>query len=262
MTALNILRTALVNIFADFSQTMRIFALPALLIAAAGAAGAWFLMSLSGLELNLLYAGGAITVIFCALWASVNFHRHILLDERFGWLPRMYGRAMLTYGIMAIPMGLILYGYSFALFLIHTEIYIKRPDDFSFLHAMVTFMLMRLILLTCITALMLRLFSLLPGVAIGEALRGYTRGPLHGLFTLILIAFILSVTQLVASAIPAFLMLLNMQLQWSMDPQSLLRFMSLWNTLIFIFTLIFGISLLTALYATYIRSPASSSTGG
>lgn len=253
MTALKILGTALKGIFADFGQTLRIFALPGLLIMLTVAAMLWFSLSRNSILLDLLFALAVITTLVSSLWSAVNFHRHILLGERFGWLPRLHGRAVLGYGLMMIPMGLVLFGCLVGLTYLLPKIYMKiltgPPDSNPYLKLMV----ITLIASTCITALALRLFSLLPALAIGAPLRGYRGGPLRGLSTIIPIALILSALQMAYYIARPMITMLAFKVSGAIPVVDMV------NALLAVITMvmpIFTISLLTALYATYVGKPA------
>lgn len=72
------------------------------------------IISFSDAPLNLAFPGVIIVAAFCGLWSMVNFHRHILLKERFGWRPRPHIREMLNYGITATPMRLLIIVWNIA----------------------------------------------------------------------------------------------------------------------------------------------------
>lgn len=253
MTALKILGTALKGIFANFGQTLRIFALPGLMMMLAIAALLWFSLSRNSILMDLLFALAVMTTLVSSLWSAVNFHRHILLGERFGWLPRLHGRAVLGYGLMMIPMGLVLFGCLVGLTYPLSKIYMKiltgPPDSNLYLKVMVV----KLIASTCITALALRLFSLLPALAIGAPLRGYRGGPLRGLSTIIPIALILSALQMAYYIARPMITMLAFKVSGAIPVVDMV------NALLAVITMvmpIFTISLLTALYATYVGKPA------
>lgn len=84
--------TALRQIFANLGQVLRIFLLPCLIATAIIFGGIWIIY-----EHRNMFPGQAaftlmLTALICGLWSAVNFHRHILLGERFGWLPRLHIR--------------------------------------------------------------------------------------------------------------------------------------------------------------------------
>lgn len=253
MTALRILGTALTGIFVDFGQTLRIFALPGLLIMLTVAALLWFSLSRNSILLDLLFALAVITTLVSSLWSAVNFHRHILLGERFGWLPRLHGRAMLGYGLMMIPMGLVLAGVITLTSLLFSTIYFEALDGLRETYPHASGIALALVLSTLYWALTLRLFSMLPALAIGAPMRGYRRGGLSGLSTIILIALIISVLHTAYSLGRAKLLWLIIGATGS---STLVNALDLLLFVIVAFSPIFTISLLTALYATYVGKPA------
>ena len=84
MTALNILRAALRNIFADLPQMLRIFALPGLMMIACVPAVEGLRTVEPSLPQRLVATGAIMTLIYSGLWCTVSLHRRILLAERFG----------------------------------------------------------------------------------------------------------------------------------------------------------------------------------
>ena len=117
MTPFRIIWAAVLHIFTDFGQTLRVFALPTL-IAMAGSGGVYLLLlgkgGVGSLTVNFIY----LTVVpsFCliallafwATWSAVNYHRKVLLGERFGWFPRVHIREMIAYALMCIPFVIII----------------------------------------------------------------------------------------------------------------------------------------------------------
>lgn len=111
MVILRILWTAVLAIFDGFSQTLRVFALSALIGVTVYAVCFMLLYRRDNVLPPQAYFTIIIVVLaFCAAWTAVNFHRKVLLDERFGWVPRLHGREMIGYAMMGIPFGLITLG--------------------------------------------------------------------------------------------------------------------------------------------------------
>lgn len=252
MTAVTIMLTAFRQIFANFGQVVRIVLLPCLIAAAVIVGGAWTTYehrNIPGIAIFTMM----LTAAICALWTTVNFHRHVLLGERFGWLPRLHLREMAGYGIMTIPMWLVLAGCTWALMLVLKEVtFATSWGDHGSPFAMPYMILVTLVSSTLLTGLALRLFSLLPGLAIGEALRGYAR-PLGSIPTILLIALILSGLRTGYSLL-LWLMTTRLEPQTAMFVLNASWFTGL---VIGIFAPIYAISLLTALYARYVGKPTA-----
>lgn len=111
MIIFRILWIAVLAIFDGFSQTLRVFALPALI----GTIVYAICFLLLYRRNTVLPPQAYFTIIlgglaFCGAWTAVNFHRKVLLDERFGWVPRLHVREMIGYAMMCIPSGLIILG--------------------------------------------------------------------------------------------------------------------------------------------------------
>lgn len=249
MTAVTIMLTALRQIFANFGQVVRIFLAPFLIAAAIIVGGAWITYEHRNIPEEAVFTL-MLTAVICALWATVNFHRHVLLGERFGWLPRLHFRETAGYGIMLIPMGLVLAGCTWAITLVGAElIFGANRGDQGLHYAIPRMVLFTLVSSTLLGALSLRLFSLLPGLAIGAVLRGYTR-PRGSIPTILLIALILSGLR------TGYSMLMWLMLT-QLDPLTIMFILKITNLVIGIFAPIYAISLLTALYAHYVGKPAA-----
>lgn len=253
MTAVTIMLTALRQIFANLGQVLRIFLLPCLIATAIIFGGIWIIYEHRNIPGQAAFTL-MLTALICGLWSAVNFHRHILLGERFGWLPRLHIRETMGYGIMPIPMGLVLVGSTWAITLVATElIFGPNLNLLGQMHVILRAVLFTLVTSTLIVALGLRLLSLLPGLAIGAVLRGYTR-PRGSIATVLLIALILSGLRI------GYSILLWAMMMTPIDPPTIIFVLqSTWvaNVIIAIFAPIYFISLLTALYAQYVGKPAA-----
>jgi hypothetical protein len=249
MTAAKIIGSAFRYIFADFGQTIRIIALPTLLLAVIGGLLAGILTSRPALHPGLVVIPFGLAAALCALWPTVNFHRHALTGERFGWVPRIHWRAVLSYGLMMIPLGLAVLLASYAILFVIGLFLSSMPQT----DPLVAVLLASLVLSTLTMTVGLRLFSLLPGLAIGETLRGYSRAGQGSLATILLIALALG---LVGSGYGILQIALAPHLFWGLTLGPLVALYAM-QLLVNLLSTIFGISLLTALYATYVQRPAA-----
>ena len=249
MIAARILGSAFRNIFADFGQTIHIFALPALVLALLTGLAIWILISVPGLREGLVILPLGLGAIICTLWPAVNFHRHVLMGERFGWVPRIHWRELLGYGLMMIPLGLAVLLASFAIRLVTALFLNDMPLAEDPLTAI---LLASLVFWTTTMTVSLRLFSLLPALAIGETLRGYSRAGQGSLATILLIALALV---LVGSGYSILQIVLAPHLIWALAPGPLVALYAT-QLLMDLLSTIFGISLMTALYATYVQPAA------
>lgn len=108
MTILRILWAAVLAIFTGFSQTLRVFALPTLIGATVYAVCFLLIQRRStALPPQAYFTIIVVVLAFCAVWTSVNFHRKVLLGERFGWVPRLHVREMIGYAVMCVPFAII-----------------------------------------------------------------------------------------------------------------------------------------------------------
>lgn len=251
MIAAGILGSAFRSIFADPGQTMRIFALPALLMAGIAAAAIWAIMQSPRLHAGVIFIPAAMAAILCGFWPVINFHRHILLGERFGWLPRLYWREVIGYGVMTIPLGLVVLGANILATLAAREVMSADPILIP-IPPMAEVLLITLLLGTFTTAVALRLFSLLPGLAIGAPMAGYARTARGSLIAIGLVALAINLV-LIGYAL----------LQIALIPHLFAAFGDNFGMAIFAIRLplstlssVFGISLLTTLYARYVGAPA------
>lgn len=246
MTALTILWAALRNILADIPQMLRIFALPGGLMIASVATLEWLRTFAPGAAPYLAGTVAMMVLLYCGLWSMVNLHRRILLREQFGWLPRRHGRAMLGYAIMAVLIGAVVAAAAFALVLVLNQVAMLARPDLMRRFPIPAFLLLMLVQWTGVIALALGLFSILPGLAIGQPLRGPAR---HGLPVILLIALTLGALSIARIMLPLFV-------ASRFELTTLVHFMGIMRVLgpiVGILAPIFGLSLLTVLYATYIR---------
>jgi hypothetical protein len=249
MTAFKIITAAFRNIFADFGQTVRIFALPLLISAVTMGATVWLLLFLDAgpsweiIAQIILPAGLVVTL--CTLWSTINFHRYVLMGERFGWIPRAHWREMLIYGLMTIPMALMVVVVSYVMVWLTGRFGLAMMQ---LIGPMTFVILMTLMLQTIVTAIGLRLFSLLPGLAIGESLGSYSRDSRGSLGTILMIALTINVVAVGFGLVP--FALIQSIFIW---PTGFLIFLNAIRPVLNVFSTIFGISLLTALYAHYVQ---------
>lgn len=245
MTAARLIWFAFRNIFVDFGQTIRIFALPALMLALIGAVTLGVIMSTPRIQETLIIIPVLLAAAFCALWPTVNFHRHVLLGERFGWLPRIWWREMLGYGVMMIPLWLLTIALSFLLMAAASQIVAMTMGQVP---PIMAFVVTGLLAGTLVTAVGLRLLSLLPGLAIGASLTGYSPGARRSLPTILMIALLLCLANVgYALAQVALMPRLYVALQTGITAVFAVQL------LIDALSLVFGISLLTVLYARYVQ---------
>lgn len=249
MTAIRILWSAFRNIFADFGQTVRIFALPALLLAFILGAAIWAMMQYPRVHEGVVIVPAALAAVVAVLWPTINFHRHVLTGERFGWIPRIHWRAVFGYGVMTIPLGLVVLGLNFLAALVASKAMSAIPDSIP---PAAQVILIALFLGTFSTAIGLRLFSLLPGLAIGATMAGYSPTARGSLVTILLVALAINIVLIGYTLLQIALMPYMAEVFASGFSVAMFVIQSLLNAI----STVFGISLLTALYAQYVRRPA------
>ncbi len=245
MTALIILRAALRNIVADLPQMLRIFALPGLLMIACFAAVLMWLPSLNqGVAQHLVLTVAIVILLFCSVWGVVNFQRRVLLAEQFSWLPRPHGRAMLSYAIGATMAGAVMMATasvsnSTATFLLK---FVPATNG-----TVASVLLLVLIYSVATFTVGLRLFSLLPALAINAPLRGYCRS--GGLVTILWIALVFALAD-VSIVGSQFKMLPYIYMPEPNGPRAALRVIKVSARLLSVFL---GLSVATVLYARFVQ---------
>lgn len=188
MIILLILRTAILTIFDGFSQTLRVFALPSLI--GSSVYGVCFLLLY---RRNTVLPPQAYFIIslgvlaFCAAWTAVNFHRKVLLDERFGWIPRLHVREMAGYAMMCIPFILITLALMIVSVLFAGEFFGTVP--------LWRIQLGLFPVTVMITAIALGLFAQLPPIAAGRPMGGVLRQARSRWLVLLGISVILAAAQ-------------------------------------------------------------------
>lgn len=168
MTILRILWTAVLALFDGFSQTLRVFTLPAVI----GTVVYAICFLLAYRRNTVLPPQAYFTIIlgvlaFCAAWTAVNFHRKVLLGERFGWMPRLHVREMAGYAMMCVPFAIITWGLLLVVALFGSSFLGIAP-----LWQVKLGMLAATVL---IGALVLLLFVQLPPIAVGRPMSGVLR---------------------------------------------------------------------------------------
>lgn len=168
MSILRILWAAVLAIFTGFSQTLRVFALPTVIGATVYAVCFLLIQRRStALPPQAYFTIIVVVLAFCAAWTSVNFHRKVLLGERFGWAPRLHVREMVGYAVMFIPFAILTWGLLLVAVLIGSSLWGRAPlwqVQLGMLAATVP-----------IGTLVLLMFVQLPPVAIGKPMGGVLR---------------------------------------------------------------------------------------
>lgn len=235
-------------------QTLRILGLPTLiatlslalsmvLTAQAGLSGPTALATLLGLT--------GLQQLLLASWAAVNFHRHVLLGERFAILPRLHLRETARYalGLLLIVLLCLAVLIPFMLVLVQLAGQSTHPGR--------VLVLARVLPAAAVYAIGLRLAGPLPGLAIGRSYGegfGQQQGTQPLMIALALLIVALSELAHLAWTLlePGLLSLLA-----GIDP--ILGSSALLALLLLVqgFAAILGISLLTAIYASHRGRPAT-----
>lgn len=240
MTALLILRQSLLNLWRHPLAILRIITLPAALALCCLGAILWFVQT-QGLRhpaavvVPVFAVGG-----FVMLWVTVNLHRLFLLGEDTGWRPPLHGRAMAGYGMMLVPIVLVLVGIMVLLTLVAKEVI---SHDWTFAGR-----LMFAILLNGLNATAaLRLSSLLPAIALDRPVAGYKRGGFRGILPILMISVLMVAMNTIG-------LLLARTLPDPVDPTSLAMVIATTILSLFWFALVtvFNISLLSVLWGHYV----------
>lgn len=188
MIILRILWTAVLAIFDGFSQTLRVFALPALIGATVYAVCFLLLYRRNTVLPPQAYFTIIIAVLaFCAAWTAVNFHRKVLLDERFGWVPRLHVREMAGYAMMCVPFILI----TLALMIVS----VLFAGEFFGIVPLWRIQLGLFPVTVMITAVALGLFAQLPPIAAGRPMGGVLRQAKSRWLVLLGISVVLAAVQ-------------------------------------------------------------------
>ncbi|MCV2446634.1 MULTISPECIES: hypothetical protein [Paracoccus] len=234
-------------------QTLRILGLPTLigilslvlsmvLTAQAGLSSPMViavLLGLTGLQQLLL-----------ASWAAVNFHRHVLLGERFGVLPRLHLRETARYalGLLLIVLLCLAILIPFMLVLVQLAGQSTHPGRVLFLA--------RVLPAAVVYAMALRLAGPLPGLAIGRSYGegfGQQQGTQPLMIALALLIVALSeLAHLIWVLLEPGLLSFLAGIDLTLGSSALLALLLLVRG----FAAILGISLLTAIYASHRDRPA------
>ena len=113
MKLFTIIRLTLSQLVRAKAQLLAIFGSPFLLAGLAMAL--WPKAPSSGIVGTVISVPGYMIFAAATGWASVNFHRHVLLGERFGIAPRLHAKATLLYMLGSLLLSLIVIGASLQL---------------------------------------------------------------------------------------------------------------------------------------------------
>lgn len=251
MIAFRIVKTAFMNIFVDFPQTLRIFGLPIILAAAYFATLFYVAQSSPMLIRQGYFLALTIAVLGClALWATVNFHRHILLDEKFGWLPRPHWMEMLRYLMLMIPMVILLAIIGFLL-TVATSGFVMRVMIHG--DGIAGPILIGAIYSVLLGTIGLRMYAALPAEAIGESYAFSFRNSHTVWLDIFLVVVLLTVLQVAWSFAELWMIhgnLSPMGNETSPSPFAV-GAVSVYQLVVAVLSAVFGISLLTTIYGHY-----------
>lgn len=251
MIAFHIIKTAFLNIFVDFSQTLRIFILPIMLAAAYFVALFYIALSDPMQVRQGYFLALTLAILGClALWATVNFHRHILLGEKFGWLPKPHWLEMLRYLMLLIPMAILLAIIGFVLVMATSRIAMDFMMNSDGITSMIMISAIYSLLLGTIG---LRLFATLPAEAIGDSYSFSLRNGHTVLLDIFLVTILLTALQIAGNLVDIWMTFGNlspMTSQVSSPPVSA-GVVFLYQALVGALSSVFGISLLTTIYGHY-----------
>lgn len=275
MLALRLVLTALADIFRGFPQTLRIVLVPALLFWA-GQAGVFHLVMSRAMPPQVLMVTFVALALICGTWAGVNYHRRVLLGESFGWWPTVHIREMLGYGLILVPMGLVVLavtvGAQFGLLRAAMPLLTAPSGGDVHLHmASVIRVTVGIALVAGIlsTTLGLRWFSQLPAIAIGEPMTNIFRGHRGGWPVLLLAAVIVVIAdfllgRLAAAVMPSPAEVMQVAIQATVMPpvaadmlvaalggSTMLTILIGLSAMTQVFQAVFGIGLLTAIHGHY-----------
>lgn len=256
MLAFRLIWTALLQVFSNFGQTLRIFLLPSLIFVGTLAALLPYVGSYAHPVGSKLAIMALCAILFgCLFWVAVNFHRMILSAENVAWVPRFHGREVLAYTLYFIPILIIFAVISFATTWLAGLIVfeaVKATQDIT--TVIINYHIITTTAYLMTTAIGLRLSAQLPAVAIGEPATSVFPGHKRSWLTLLAIALILRAAQfvyeLLATAIAErFIMPLS--------PDTVPEAAS-WLPFAFFFaaslaSVVFSISLITTLYGYYAK---------
>lgn len=267
MLALRLVLTALADIFRGFSQTLRIVLVPAVLFYAGQTGG--FYLAAGGASLQVIVLLSIPLALICGTWAGVNYHRKVLLGERFGWWPTVHVREMLGYGLTLIPMGLAVLALAIVVQMLLFRLafpVVLAPGTGGDVHPHIASMarvngFVGIVSGILSTALALRLFSMLPAIAIGAPMTNVFRGHRGVLPTLLLAAAIVMIAG-VMLVVTVMAMIIDFLLGWSVTtmfppmvavmgkPPALAILIGL-SAMTQVFQAVFGVALVTVIYGHY-----------
>ncbi|WP_187794385.1 hypothetical protein [Paracoccus amoyensis] len=191
----------------------------------------------------------------CLFWMAVNFHRMILLEETFAWIPRCHVREVLAYAVYSIPILIIFAVISFATILVIGQVLFKAliaTNDIT--TAVISYYILSMVIHLLTATIGLRLFARLPALAIGTPVQSVFAAHKRSWLTLLEIALILMVAEFVYTFLATEII---GRFMTPLEPDTVL---TSWPLLpfVFIFTIglssvAFGISLVTTLYGHYAK---------
>lgn len=251
MIAFRIVKTAFMNIFVDFPQTLRIFGLPIILAAAYFAALFYVAHSSPMLIRQGYFLALTIVVLGClALWATVNFHRHVLLGEKFGWLPRPHWMEMLRYLMLMLPIAILLAIIGITLTMATSGFVMRLMMHGDGITGPILIGAIYSVLLGTIG---LRLFAALPAEAIGESYALSFRSGRNVLLDIFLVTVLLTVLQIIWSFVEMWTIYGNLSSTGNETSPSLfvVGAVFVYQLVVAALSTVFGISLLTTIYGHY-----------
>lgn len=204
MTGFRLFLATLRCLLKNFWAALRVSILP-VVVFFAGAALAVYLANVDGrggaarAAMSLIIALGVFTVI----WLAVNWHRHLLTEDRARWLPRLAWRDMAAYLVQLIPVAIVVVMVAIALawvvmpFVIRTIMQSDAELSLPFVLwiARITAKILGVIL----GALILRLGATLPAAAIGATVGGVWSAMRSAWGTLLILSAFLTASQVCLS---------------------------------------------------------------
>lgn len=199
MKPLRILNHALWQVIGNAGQVMRIIALPL----AIGAV----VVTLALLQMRQVAAWGpggprvillllVLVVLLLTTWIAVNFHRMVLLGERFGWLPSLHRRETLGYVLQSLPLIVVLILVTLMLSLVGLGISRTLAVNGAPPRGLVTGL--GLVMGLIVSTLGMRLLAMLPALAIGTTISGAFAAMRGSWPTLAGLAVLMQLLQLIA----------------------------------------------------------------
>lgn len=249
MLALSIIAQTLRSLTRDPGNVARLSALPAALLIAAQVMPLLAMRNPGPGTIRIAVVLAFTLGLTGMIWLAIAMHRHLLLGQRFGWLPRLDWRIVGRYVMQALPFVVVLLvAGSAMLFVIQAALTSwMRGGDMPPRWVMWSAGLLPSLVLNVMA---LRLFAVLPGVAADQPTRGAFAAMRGSLPVLAIIAAALLAAQAGAKALLIGVIALVTPLGSAvplLTVVAVLQGVSVWLA-----TLI-GASLLMAVYAHYIR---------